>query len=88
MRKAGGYADLTTSYEAGKPELVLDVDRGRAADLGISSAQIGRSVAGLLAGFEVATFEDDAGAFRQADAEGFIRLNALRFRVAARRRGQ
>jgi argininosuccinate synthase len=35
----------------------------------------------------IATFEDDAGAFRQADAEGFIRLNALRLRVAARKRG-
>jgi argininosuccinate synthase len=34
----------------------------------------------------IATFEDDAGAFRQADAEGFIRLNALRIRVAARKR--
>jgi argininosuccinate synthase len=34
----------------------------------------------------MATFEEDAGAYRQADATGFIRLNALRFRVAARRR--
>ena len=34
----------------------------------------------------IATFEDDAGAYRQDDASGFIRLNALRFRVAARRR--
>ncbi|MGK2926837.1 MAG: argininosuccinate synthase [Lysobacterales bacterium] len=34
----------------------------------------------------IATFEEDAGAYRQADATGFIRLNALRFRVAARRR--
>ena len=33
----------------------------------------------------VATFEDDAGAFHQGDAEGFIRLNALRLRVGARR---
>ncbi len=34
----------------------------------------------------VATFEDDAGAYRQDEATGFIRLNALRIRVAARRR--
>ena len=33
----------------------------------------------------LATFEDDAGAYRQADATGFIRLNALRLRTAARR---
>ena len=35
----------------------------------------------------IATFEEDAGAYNQADATGFIRLNALRLRVAARRRG-
>ena len=35
----------------------------------------------------IATFEDDAGAYDQKDANGFIRLNALRLRmVAARRR--
>ena len=33
----------------------------------------------------LATFEDDAGSYDQADAAGFIRLNALRMRVAARR---
>jgi len=33
----------------------------------------------------LATFEDDAGAYNQADAEGFIKLNALRLRVAAQR---
>jgi argininosuccinate synthase len=34
----------------------------------------------------IATFEDDAGAYNQKDAEGFIKLNALRLRVAARRK--
>jgi argininosuccinate synthase len=33
----------------------------------------------------IATFEDDAGAYDQKDAEGFIKLNALRLRIAARR---
>ena len=31
----------------------------------------------------IATFEEDRGAFNQMDAEGFIRLNALRMRIAA-----
>jgi argininosuccinate synthase len=34
----------------------------------------------------VVTFEDDAGAYDQFDAEGFIKLNALRMRIAARKR--
>jgi argininosuccinate synthase len=33
----------------------------------------------------IATFEEDAGAYDQGDATGFIRLNALRLRVAGRR---
>jgi argininosuccinate synthase len=33
----------------------------------------------------IATFEDDKGAYSQADAGGFIRLNALRMRIAAKR---
>ena len=32
----------------------------------------------------ISTFEDDRGAYNQADAEGFIRLNALRLRIAAK----
>jgi len=34
---------------------------------------------------DTVTFEDDRGAYDQKDAEGFIRLNALRMRIAARR---
>jgi len=33
----------------------------------------------------IATFEEDAGAYNQKDAEGFIKLNALRMRIASRR---
>jgi argininosuccinate synthase len=32
----------------------------------------------------IATFEDDAGAYDQKDAGGFIKLNALRLRIAAK----
>lgn len=34
----------------------------------------------------ISTFEDDGGAYQQSDAAGFIRLNALRLRIAARLR--
>ena len=36
----------------------------------------------------IATFEDDGGAYNQKDAEGFIKLNALRMRIAGRQRRQ
>ena len=32
----------------------------------------------------IATFEDDGGAYNQADAGGFIKLNALRLRIGAK----
>lgn len=35
----------------------------------------------------IATFDDDGGAYNQKDAEGFIKLNALRMRIAAAKRG-
>ncbi|MFO7603253.1 MAG: argininosuccinate synthase [Gammaproteobacteria bacterium] len=36
----------------------------------------------------IATFEDDAGAYNQKDAEGFIKLNALRLRIQAKKKKQ
>ncbi|BAN69733.1 argininosuccinate synthase [endosymbiont of unidentified scaly snail isolate Monju] len=45
-----------------------------------------RSESDSLFDESIATFEDDAGAYDQKDAAGFIKLNALRLRVGARRR--
>ena len=46
---------------------------------------IGRESNDSLFDEDVATFEDDAGAYDQADATGFIKLNALRLRIAAQK---
>ena len=43
----------------------------------------GRQSADSLFDESIATFEEDGGAYNQADAEGFIKLNALRMRIAA-----
>lgn len=43
----------------------------------------GRQSDDSLFDMNIATFEDDAGAYNQADAGGFIKLNALRMRIAA-----
>jgi argininosuccinate synthase len=45
----------------------------------------GRTSKDSLFDASIATFEDDKGAYNQADAAGFIRLNALRMRIAAKR---
>ncbi len=46
-----------------------------------------RSERDSLFSASIATFEDDQGAYNQQDAEGFIKLNALRMRIAAQRGG-
>ncbi len=46
---------------------------------------IGRNSPNSLYSDELVTFEDDKGAYDQRDAEGFIRLNALRLRTLAMR---
>ncbi len=48
---------------------------------------VGRKSKNSLYSEQHVTFEDDAGAYDQKDAEGFIKLNALRLRLLARRDG-
>jgi len=49
---------------------------------------VGRQSPDSLFDARIATFEDDAGAYNQADATGFIRLNGLRLALGARRNGR
>ncbi len=37
---------------------------------------------------DIATFEDDAGAYDQSDAHGFIKLNALRLKLASKKKSK
>ena len=48
---------------------------------------VGRRSADSLFDEKIATFEEDEGVYDQADAEGFIKLNALRLRNLAKKRG-
>ena len=50
-----------------------------------SASVVGRKSANSLYSEQHVTFEDDAGAYDQKDAEGFIKLNALRLRLLAKR---
>ena len=46
---------------------------------------VGRRSPNSLYSEKIVTFEDDAGAYDQRDAQGFIKLNALRLRLLGRR---
>jgi len=60
-------------------EVALSLYKGSVSVLGR------RSETDSLYDANVVTFEDDGGAYHQQDAAGFIRLNALRLRLGARR---
>ncbi len=46
---------------------------------------VGRKSDNTLFDEAIATFEDDEGSYDQSDAEGFIKLNALRLRIASQK---
>ncbi len=50
-----------------------------------SVSAVGRRSENSLFDEKIATFEDDGGAYNQKDAEGFIKLNSLRMRIAAQK---
>jgi argininosuccinate synthase len=53
-----------------------------------SASVVGRKSPDTLYSEKVVTFEEDAGAYDQRDAAGFIKLNALRLRLLGRRDGR
>ncbi len=72
---------IDKSQEYVNGEVRLKLYKGNVAVVGR------RSESDSLFDESIATFEADEGAYDQKDAEGFIKLNALRLRVAAARRG-
>jgi HAE1 family hydrophobic/amphiphilic exporter-1 len=57
--KQGGFQDLETTLVLDKPELRASIDRGRAADLGVSTADIATSLSVMVGGDqEVSRFRD------------------------------
>jgi HAE1 family hydrophobic/amphiphilic exporter-1 len=58
MRASGLFADTKSSWEPGKPEVQIQVDRRRAADLGVPVRSLANTVRALVGGVDVATFEE------------------------------
>jgi HAE1 family hydrophobic/amphiphilic exporter-1 len=54
-----GITDIDVSFNPGKPELQLDIERERIADFGLSTAQIGSTVRTLVNGEAVSTFRGE-----------------------------
>jgi len=58
LRETPGMVDLDTTYEGGKPQVSVRLDRDRAAELGVSAAAIGSAVRLLVGGDDVTKFQE------------------------------
>jgi HAE1 family hydrophobic/amphiphilic exporter-1 len=94
MRAAGGYADLDTTFERGKPQLDVHVDRERANDLGVAPLEIASAVRALIGGEDVVKFQAEGErldvavrlqrAFRdEPEAVGFVPLRTARNEIVS-----
>jgi len=52
------FTDSRSSYESGKPEIQIHVDRGRAADLGVPIRPLATTVRALVGGIDAGTYEE------------------------------
>ena len=58
LRASPAFEDVSTSFDPGKPELQVHIDRKRAADLGISVDRLASTVRALIGGIDIATYEE------------------------------
>ncbi len=59
MRKSGLFTDIQSSFEAGRPEIQIVVDRLRAGDLGVSARTLAITTRTVIGGVEAGTFESN-----------------------------
>ncbi len=59
FRADPSFADVRTTYEGGRPEVQLKLDRSRATDLGVSAREVASATQIMLGGVDAGTFEDD-----------------------------
>lgn len=89
LKQTPGITDVDRSLKPGKPQRNITVDRAKAADLGISNAQIGAVVRALVNGQKAGVFrdgEDDLDIMvRLADADRDSVADILRIPMATSR---
>jgi multidrug efflux pump len=63
LRESGLVTDVNSDYQVGMPEVQVIPDRNKAADLGISMAEIGETVNSAIGGERVGKFKDKGRRF-------------------------
>ena len=81
MRGSALFSDVDSTYRPGKPQVSVQIDRERAAALGIPAAVVGQSIRAFLGG-------DDFAKFRQGTDRYDIRLKLPQDQRGADRLGE
>jgi HAE1 family hydrophobic/amphiphilic exporter-1 len=87
LRRTRGLVDLDTTYEGGKPQVSIQIDRQRAAELGVSAAAVGSAIRVLVGGDEVTTYQEGGKQYDvrlrlvEADRDQPAKLEALSLRT-------
>jgi multidrug efflux pump subunit AcrB len=86
-----GLVDVTDNLNTGRPEIQVDVDREQAAEYGLSTSQIARTVRSAIQGIEADTYRSGEDEYditvrlRKADRQSVESLETL---TVTNRRGQ
>src|SRR5439155_10583705 len=64
VREIPGVVDVDTNFEATQPELRINVDRARAADLGVNIDTLANNLRTMVGGEEVSEFKDGDDQFK------------------------
>ncbi|NQT39376.1 MAG: efflux RND transporter permease subunit, partial [Planctomycetes bacterium] len=63
MKEVPGIEDVNSTYDAGKPQINVEIDRDKAADLHVSVDKLGKAIYALIGGQEVSQFEEDGESY-------------------------
>jgi hydrophobic/amphiphilic exporter-1 (mainly G- bacteria), HAE1 family len=80
LKKSGKAVDVDTTNIPGRPEVRVTIDRDRAADLGVSVANVATTLQMLVAGVKASTFPEDGNEYEiriRADERYRTDQNAL-----------
>ncbi len=59
LQQTPGFVDVNTTSVSGKPELSVNIDRDRAADLHVDVEDLGKAISQLVGGQTVSSFEEN-----------------------------
>lgn len=86
MRESGSFKDIHSSHELGKPEVHIEIDRERAADLGITVRDLATTIRATVGGIDVTTFQQDASRYdvrirlEEENRDQLFKLNLIQVR--------